>query len=397
MFGPTCGAVLADLGADVLKVEPPEGDPFRSIHTLALSVTNLSDDGQHPFSETSPLVHIVNRGKRSITLDLSSPTGREVLLDLARDCDVFLTSYLPAVRSKLKIDVDDIRAVNPTIIYARASGWGPKGPQRNDKGFDLVSAYATSGLAYQMSLQSGEPEPMPPGFFDVPSGTLLAGAIGTALYRREKTGEPSVVDVSLLNTAWWQMCPSIVAGPYTQSDDPLKGMRRRSPGNALVNAYPTADGRWLYLCLIQPDRDWPELCRTLDAEFLMDDPRFVDIDARASNVVECVAALDEAFRKRTAAEWSERFADFTGAWSIAVTPAEVHQHVQAAPNGYLPEVTGANGVTFRLVAPPMEFDETIVPPRGPAPEIGQHTEEILLEHGFDWDKISELRQSGALG
>jgi len=274
---------------------------------------------------------------------------------------------------------------------------GAEGPLSERPAFDLVAAWASSGLSEQMTLQSGQPEPMPPGFFDIPSATSLAGGVAAALYQREKTGKGIVVDTSLLNTAWWQMAPSIVVAPYNEGADPLRGMRRESPGNALVNPYRTADGRWIYLTLIQPDRQWPELCEVLGRPDLIEDPRFSDSSRRTENAKACVGELDEAFGKHTLVEWREKFADFTGAWAPALTAREVHDHPQGPANGYLPEVPGPNGTPFRLVAPPFQFDEVPIVPTGPAPEFGQHTEEILLELGYDWDRIGALRDSGILG
>jgi formyl-CoA transferase len=397
MFVPTAGAVLADLGADVIKIEPPTGDPFRAIQTLALQVTALDEEQGHPFSDTSPLVHIVNRSKRSMSLDLTTDEGRELLYELVKDADVFLTSFQGNARTKLKIEPEDLFKINPRLIYGRGTGWGPKGPFNGQPGFDIVSAWASSGLSEQMTLQSGEPEPMPPGFFDIPSGTGLASGVGAALYQREKTGKGSIVDVSLLQTAWWQMAPSIVSAPYNDGADPLRGMRRKAPGNPLVNAYKTSDGRWIFLCLIVPDKQWPALCNVLGRSDMIDDPRYSTAEGRATNREACVVDIDAAFAKHTLEEWKAILADFPGAWAPALTPAEVHQHPQGPANGYLPEVTGANGQTFRLVAPPYQFDEEQIVPSGPAPEFAQHTEEILLEMGYDWDRIGELRESGALG
>jgi formyl-CoA transferase len=164
-----------------------------------------------------------------------------------------------------------------------------------------------------------------------------------------------------------------------------------------VNSYPTADGRWLYLVCLQSDRHWVELCDVIGRGDLATDERFVDMAARAINATVCIAELETTFAAATLAEWRKRFAGFTGVWAPALTPGEVHDHVQVAANGYLPEVRTGDGSTYRLPAPPMQFGGEASVPRSPAPELGQHTEELLLELGRDWDAIAALRETGALG
>jgi formyl-CoA transferase len=371
----------------VIKVEPPGGDPQRALQNLL----NLGTSGPNPFLE------IPNRGKRSIVIDLTSESGHDVLQKVVATADVFLTSYLAPVRQRLKVDVDDLRAVNSNLIYVRGSGWGSRGPMRDVGGYDLAAGWASSGLAYRLTRPDGDdpPEPQPAAFFDLQGANTIAGAISTALYQREKSGAASVVDVSLLSVGWWTMAPDIVAAPYTS----LLGVSadRTAPGNPLTNSYRASDGRWLYLVLLQADRFWAELCRTLERPELIDDRRFSDAKVRYENRRECVAELDKAFGSKTLSEWRERFKGFTGVWAPVISALEVHDHEQADPNGYLPQVTAADGSTFRLPAPPVQFDETPPVPQGPAPEAGQHTEEILLEVGLTWEDIGGLHESGALG
>jgi crotonobetainyl-CoA:carnitine CoA-transferase CaiB-like acyl-CoA transferase len=386
-FVPAAGAIMADLGADVIKVEPPSGDPQRGLKNML----NLEQGGPNPFNE------IPNRGKRSITLDLRQAGARALLLKIAAVSDVFLTSYLPEDRAKLGIDVEDIRAVNPNIVYVRGSGWGSKGPMADTGGYDLAAGWATSGLAYRLTDPNNPdgPPPQSAAFFDLQGGNTLAGATAMALFKRERTGETSVVDVSLMNVGMWTMAPDIVAAPYVSTH---MSAVRTQPGNPITNWYKTSDDRWIYLVLLQADRFWPELCNdVLGRPDLVDDERFANAAVRFQNKSECVAVLDEVFGARTLAEWRERFVGFSGVWAPVLTFNEIHEQAQVEPNGYLPRVVGQDGIEFRLVSPPMQFDDQPSGPAGPAPELGQHTEDVLLDAGLDWDEIAAARESGALG
>ncbi len=384
-FVPVAGAMMADMGAEVIKVEPPTGDPQRGL----MNMLNSERSGPNPFNE------IPNRGKRSITLDLRTDAGNEVLMRLTADADVFLTSYLPELRKKLKIDVEHVRAVNPTIIYARGSGWGNAGPMQNVGGYDLAAAWATSGLADR--LERGHPDgppAMPAAFFDLQGGNTIAGAIGTALFRRERTGEPSIVDVSLMNVGMWALAPDIVSAPYMQKSLTAD---RKQPGNPITNWYKTSDGRWLYLVCLQADRFWAELCRVLERPDLVDDPRFAEGQARFRNRRACVAELDAVFATRTLDDWIARFQGFSGVWAPALKFKELHEHPQVDANGYLANLTGNDGREFRLVSTAMHFDEEPTAPEKPAPDLGQDTELLLLEKGFDWEEIEAVRERGGLG
>jgi formyl-CoA transferase len=386
-FVPAAGAMLADLGAEVIKVEPPTGDPQRALKNLL----NLDPNGPNPFNE------IPNRSKRSIVLDLRKPEAHALLMKIAATCDVFLTSYLPEDRTKLKVDVDDVRAVNPNIIYVKGSGWGSNGPMSDVGGYDLAAGWATSGLAYRLTEPGAVdgPPPQPAAFFDLQGGNTLAGATAMALFKRERTGETSVVDVSLMNVAMWAMAPDIVGAPYQESHMlPV----RKSPGNPITNWYRTSDGRWIYLVCLQADRFWGELCNDiLDRPDLATDPKFDNMGVRFQNKEECVQVLDAIFATKTLEEWKARLASFSGVWAPVLTFKEVHQHPQAEPNGFLPMVTSNEGIDFRLVSAPMHFDGIPTAPSSASPELGQHTEEVLLDAGLDWDAISAARDSGALG
>jgi formyl-CoA transferase len=319
-FVPAAGAVLADLGADVVKVEPPTGDPQRGLQNLLASAKA---------GAANPFLEIPNRGKRSICLDLASERGREVLLDLAArpTCSSPATSGARLAR----IDVDDI-ARKRRIVYVRGSaGQG----MAEAGGFDLASAWATSSMAYKMTRPGAEPIFQPPAFFDLIGGNTIAGAIGSALFHRERTGEALEVDVSLMSVGMWALSPDIMAGPDIGSFAPPDRLTAPSP---LVNSYPTADDRWLYLVCLQADRYWVELCEVIGRPDLRDDPRFTHMAVRAANAPACVAELEATFRTKTLAEWRTQLAGFTGVWAPVLAPAAARYC--RSVNGYLPITDG---------------------------------------------------------
>jgi formyl-CoA transferase len=384
-FVPGAGAIMADLGADVIKAEPPAGDPQRGLRNML----NQSDTGPNPFLE------IPNRGKRSVTVDLQTEGGHEVLLRLVATADVFITSYLPQLRRRLRIDVDDLRAVNSKLVYVRGHGWGSRGPMVDVGGYDSAAAWSSAGTLHKLTPAAAhEPVPQPAAFYDLQGSNAIAGAVAMALFRRERTGEPAVVDVSLLNTGMWAMSADIAAAPFTGE---VPRPDRRAPGNPIVNYYRTKDDRWVNLVCLQADRFWAELVGLLGRPDLAEDPRYVDAAVRFQHRTECVEDLDRIFAERTLAEWKDVLGGFSGVWAPAQTVAEVHEHPAVLANDYLPELVDNDGTTFRLVAPPYQFDGEPTRPRATAPTLGQHTEEVLLEAGLGWDEIAAHRDAGALG
>jgi crotonobetainyl-CoA:carnitine CoA-transferase CaiB-like acyl-CoA transferase len=385
-FVPSAGAALRDWGAEIIKVEhPEEGDPQRGLMTSGMVPGGTGVN----FMMEQP-----NRGKKSITLNLKSPDGVELLYKLAETCDVFLTSFLPDLRQRLGIDVEHIRARNPNIIYVRGSGQGVRGPEINKAGYDGTSYWCRSGMAYAMTRKDAEsPAGQRPAFGDGVGGLTIAGGIAGALFHRERTGEATTVDVSLLATAMWQLSPDIDMSPVAETF--LAG-GRGAPANPLVNNYKTGDDRWLQLIMLQADRDWPDFCEHIDRTDLIEDPRFASMQLRRENATDCVRVLDEVFAKRPLAEWRERFQTLRGAWTPVQTPREVHADPQVIANDFLGEVTAADGSSFKLVANPVQYDEEPYALE-PAPEHGQNTEEVLLDLGLSWDDIAAHRESKAIG
>src|SRR5947208_4916280 len=385
-FVPAAGAVLADWGADVIKIEhPTSGDPQRGLVTSGLVP---------PTGGVNFMVEQPNRGKRSVGLDLGRPAGRDLLYRLVETADVFLTNFLPAARRRLAIEVDDIRRVNPKIIYVRGHGQGARGPERERGGYDAASFWCRGGIANALTPPgAAQPVMQRAAFGDSAGGMTVAGGIAAALFHRERTGEAAVVDVSLLGTAMWIMAPDIIASKLLGIDLPVGD--RTQPPNPIVNSYRTQDGRWLFLNMLQPDRYWPDLCRRLGRPDLLADPRFADGRSRFAHRAECVRELDAIFATRTLAEWRRALADAEGVWAPMQTARELADDPQAVAHGSLREVERGHGTRFTLVASPVQFDET-APALRPAPDLGQDTEEVLLALGLSWEEIAAAKEAGAV-
>jgi len=384
-FVPSCGAVLAEWGAEVVKVEHAvTGDPQRGLRQTG----PLRVEG-----DPNPNVEHANRGKRSIGLDMSVPEGKEVLYELARRSDVFLTSFLPGHRKKFGIDVDDIRAVNPTIVYARGSAFGPRGQESEKGGYDMTAFWCRAGTAATITPPGIEGMIGPPGpaYGDTISGTNLAGGIAAALLKRERTGETSVVDVSLLGSGLWAMGHTIALTQHLGERlvAPALGVHG-SPINPLVGLYETADGRYISFVMMQPTKFWADVCRHMDLGDLADDPRFSSAEQIAANTAEAVEILGKAMATRTLSEWSKRFATLAGPWAPVQDTLQAAEDAQVRDNEYL-----VRAGELELVANPVQFD-VAAPQSGPAPGFAEQTDEILEELGLDWDRIIALKTAGAV-
>jgi crotonobetainyl-CoA:carnitine CoA-transferase CaiB-like acyl-CoA transferase len=379
-FVPAAGGVLADWGADVIKIEHPVGgDPQR----------NLAAGGIIPDSSVNFIIEVPNRGKRSLGLDLGSTEGRRVLYELVTNADVFLTNFLPDARRRLHIDVDHIRAVNPSIIYARGSGYGARGPDAGSGGYDATGYWARSGVGSLVTQGDDVPRSQPMAFGDIAGAQTIAGGIAAALFARARTGEGSVVDVSLLGYGLWNAAPYITACELLGVDELPSRARRKAP-NPIVGTYATRDGRSIQLVMLQSDRYWCELCEVLDRPDLAADPRFVSATARTTNSAECITELDATFARLDLVDCIDCLGRQEGPWAVHRLPGEVFDDPQIAANGYLQPVEAGDGSTFHLVANPVQFDE-VAPELTRAPEHGEHTEEILLEAGYGWDDLIDWK------
>jgi crotonobetainyl-CoA:carnitine CoA-transferase CaiB-like acyl-CoA transferase len=378
---PAATAVLADFGADVIKIEQPgTGDPVRRSALATHGGANLLLEG-------------VNRGKRSIALDLGRPGGTDILYRMASVSDVFITNMLPAPRRRLKVDVDDIRGHNPDIVYVRGSGVGARGAEAEKQGFDFGVFWARAGFQSAVSKGSALDRPVVPrpGFGDRTSAMNLAFGVAAALLRRERTGQTSVVDVSLLGSGMWADASDIAYSMGAGRDVSAEPIGRQPLGGL----YCTADGRWIQFNINDPDRWWEEFCRTVGREDLAHDPRFADSAARAAHASEAVAEFDKAFAGATLAEWRRRLAPLRAAWEPVQDPLEVTSDPQVAANGYIAEIAHPGGRTVRLIRAPVQFDG-MSPEVGRAPAVGEHTAEILAELGYDAAEVARWREAGVI-
>lgn len=385
-FVPSAGAVLAEWGADVIKIEDPaRPDPQRGL------VSSL----RMPLDGVNFMVEIANRGKRSVAIDLASEGGHALLMRLVDSADVFITNYLPDVRARLAIDVAEIQARNPRTIYARGSAHGPQGEEAGRGGFDVATYWARGGLAATLT-PPGMAWPLSPraGFGDLMGGMALAGGIAAALVRRERTGVASVVDVSLLGLALWQLSPDITGAKLYEGVE-LPSFDRDSLPNPLTGTYETSDGRFITLMMIESQRHWPDLCACLGQSELAQDPRFGDPASRFENRVACIRLLREVFAARPFDDWCERLAGFAGVWAPVRTASEVHDDPQVVANGYLEPIATNAGPLLAVPANPVQFDGTS-PHVGGAPEHAQNTEEVLLELGLSFEEILVFKDNGVI-
>ena len=390
VFVPAAGAILADWGADVIKVEHPvTGDAQRGF--LAVGDIRMNP-ARHPTVEHA------NRGKRSVGIDIATPEGREVLYKIAATADVFLTNFLPAQRQKLKCDIEHIRAVNPKIVYARGSAHGDKGAERERGGYDGTTFWARGAIGYSLSPESaGVPLTQGvPALGDSTGGMYIAGGIAAALLHRERTGEAPELDVSLMSTAWWSGAAGIgltlETGQVVRSPNP--GSRVGS--NPLSGTFATSDGGAINLCILKPDPYIRDTFQHLGLPQLADDPRFSSALALFKNVAAARELIAEAIAAKPFSYWCEHLRTMRGQWAPFQSARDLAHDAQALENDMLFEVEAVDGgPPIRLARGPVQFDHKPVTTRR-APQPSEDTEAVLTELGLDWDAIERLKSVGAI-
>ena len=382
-FVPSAGAALGDWGAEVIKVEHPRvGDPIRGLITGGL----IPGASGRNF-----IVEQIGRHKRSVGIDLASDTGRDLLCRLVARADVFLTNFLPDARERLRITFDDLRKVNPRLVYAKGHGQGARGPDARRGGYDGVSFWARGAVADRLSAP-GQYVAQRPAFGDFIGGMCLAGGVAAALFRRERSGEGIEIDVSLLGTAMWVMSPDITAALMYGNMLPTAAEMPVIP-NPLVGNYRCGDGKSIVLMMLQSERFWPHFAETVGRRDLLE--RFPTPEARQAHRQEMREELERHFATRSGAEWAEILRASECIWGPLQNPLELADDPQVQANGYLLDSPAPEG-TVRVCANPVQFGGAPPTVQRPAQDAGAQTEEVLLELGCTWDDIGSWKEAGII-
>ncbi len=385
--GPGAAGILADWGAEVIKIEPPEGDPMRG---MFLNAAGLDVPGNPPFE-------LDNRGKRSISVNLEHAEGRAIAHRLLSSADVFVTNLRQPALQKFELTYEALRERHPRLVYGHLSGYGLRGDEKDRPAYDVGAYWSRAGIAWSLVPDGAEPPQQRGGMGDHTAALAAAGAVCAALLARQRTGEGQLVTTSLLRTGMyvlgWDLNIRLrfghVAAPYARTSAP----------NPLISCYRAADGGWFWLLGLQGDRHWPDLVRAISRPELRRHPRFRDMKARRENATALVSLLDELFAAKPRHEWGAIFDRENVWWAPVQSPDEVVVDPQALAAGgvvAVPVADGTVGGMAPMVASPADFSGTAWVPSRPAPELGQHTEEILLDLGYDWDRITQLKEAGAI-
>ena len=386
---PMASCLLAQWGAEVIHVEHPiRGDAGRGLQKGGGATIQ-----QYEFDY---IWEIVNLNKKSLTADLSQQEGREILYRLAAKSDVFLSNLRYREIEKFKMRYETLKNYNPKIIYTNLTGYGPKGPDANSPGWDDSAYFARAGIIHTTSDENSIPISPRPAFGDFPSGMACAFGIMIGLFARERLGIGQELYTSLFNCGVWASMIDIQGALLTHNDPPRH--RRDFIPNPIGNInYRTKDDRWIRLTMLQPDPYWPGFCQAIEREELQNDPRFDSIQKRSENNIALIRIIEEAFAKRTSEEWKVRLAEFGLSFGLIQKPSEVINDPQARANDFFTSVDHPKYGPIELVMAPLKFSETPGTFRNPAPELGQNTEEIILDLDYTWEDISKLKEQGIIG
>jgi crotonobetainyl-CoA:carnitine CoA-transferase CaiB-like acyl-CoA transferase len=387
--GPAAGGILADWGADVVKIEAPAGDPMLRLFSL------LVGHGQ----PESPPFDLDNRGKRSVVVDLSTDEGRSVVRRLVADADVFLTNLRPDAVERLGLGPSVLMADNPRLVYASVTGYGLEGPDAHRAGYDVGGFWARTGVAATLTPPGESPPAIRGGFGDHVTGVTTVAGILAALLEREKTGKGQLVETSLLRTGIY--CLGWDLGIQARFGKLVDATPRHVEMNPMVNSYPAGDGLGFWLLGVESDRAFPKVCAAIDRLDLLSDERFTSARNRRKNASTMITMLDQEFAKWTRAELIERFDREDVWWAPVHQPADVLEDPQAIAAGAFVDVpAGEAGPSHRAAASPITFrgadGVAVSSAPDPVPALGQHTDSVLAELGFSDAEIAALRQAGAV-
>jgi crotonobetainyl-CoA:carnitine CoA-transferase CaiB-like acyl-CoA transferase len=383
-FVPSAGTALGDWGAEVIKIEHPRfGDPVRGLITGGL----IPGASGRNF-----IVEQIGRHKRSVGIDLATDTGRDLLYRLVERADVFLTNFLPDARERLRITFEDLRKLNPRLVYAKGHGQGARGPDARRGGYDGVSFWARGGIADRLSTPGQPYVHQRPAFGDFIGGMCIAGGIAAGLFQRERTGQGIEIDVSLLGVAMWVLSPDIVAALTYGAMLPTAGEMKMIP-NPLVGNYCCQDGKWIVLMMLQSERFWPHFTETVGRQDLLE--RYPTPEARQAGREEIAEELRRHFTTKPRDEWATILRASECIWGPLQSPLDLPDDPQVQANGYLMDSPSPSG-TVRVCANPVQFGGA--PPRVErgAQDAGAQTEEVLLELGCSWEEIGRWKDAGVI-
>lgn len=385
VFAPAAGTVLSDFGAEVIKVELPGiGDHYRYLYKVR----------PLPSSEINYCWILHGRNKKSVAIDLKKEAGRDLVHEMVKSADVFLTNYHPSVLEQLGLRYEDLAPLNEGLIYAHGTGFGEKGEDVENPGYDATAYWARSGLMDCLLPVSGDPGVFPAAAGDNPSAIALFSAIMLGLYDRKTTGRGTKVSTSLLANGAWANSIGIQAALC--GCDGYERKPRAEAANPLVNYYRTRDAKTFLLCCVRADKDWAPLARAIERPVLVEDPRLSDPVQRQGHMAEVVAILDEAFAEKDMAQWKKIFeaADIT--YSMVATQNEAAADPQIRANGILIDFEHPVHGPMQTVDSPISLRGIEKTPPTAAPEIGQHTAEVLGAMGYDDAKIQALVDGGVV-
>ena len=389
---PMAARHLADFGADVIHVENSvTGDSLRAVQTGTGMATST-----RPESEFGYYWENYNRNKKSITVDVSQAYGREIIYKLVEKSDVFLTNMRPFELEKFQLQYTRLSQVNPKLIYGSLTGYGKQGPERNAPGYDHTAYWPRTGFSHRVQIAARVgPDVLPasfvPAFGDNVVALTLAYGIMMALFVREKTGVGQEVDTSIFQTGVyhnsWDICAALVTG-----QDPAEVPPREDAPNPLAMLYRTKDDRWLVFCMPQSDRYWLRFCRAIDRQDLENQPEFESFEARAENHAALFKIVEAAIKEKTLDEWRPVLNGAGLSWGPYQNFPEIVADPQAAANDLFAAYDHPIHGRVRVVASPVNLGKTPATLRIPAPEFGQHTEEVLLELGYTWPEIERFKE-----
>jgi crotonobetainyl-CoA:carnitine CoA-transferase CaiB-like acyl-CoA transferase len=384
--GPAAAAVLGDWGAEVVKIENPAGgDPIRALVSLGLMLVE---------PDVNPALELENRNKRSVAIDITKPQGRDVVLRMLRDADVFVSNLRAPALARAGLSYEDVKKVNPRIIYATLNGYGTRGPDKDRAAFDYAAFWARTGAMGSLGEPGRPPPTQRPAMGDHPAGLQLAGAVSAALFHRERTGEGQAIHLSLFQSGLWMMASDIQVALILGVGYEPTG---RLVPNPLWNHYQAKDGKWFHLVMPQADRFWARFCEAIGEPELAKNEAYDGTVKRMRHAKELIDKFDRIFATKTRDEWAQLFDRYELIWGPVQTVLEASRDPQALALEMYQKIRHRSGQEISLVKSPVEFSATPASIRHGAPELGEHTEEVLLEIGYGWDDIAKLRENGALG